>query len=473
MGGPYSADRLSECRVVVDRLDRDGAALSSLLASRGARVVVADPAPDAPAPAGVELVPDRLAATRRADLLMADCWTGETAPHVIEARERGMPVGGIADVVLHEARAPVIGVTGTAGKTMTARLIAHLLRASGLRIEIPPIGRAENAWPSADSLAALAEGDVPDAIVLELTSTHLAYVSASPHVAVVTALWPDHVELHGTEGRYIAAKQRILGRQRQGDIAILPARELRIAAKPGVTTIRFSGDEPLDHGVGVADGVVVDRLGDGAEVLGDLERLPIPPHLHGNVAAALAAVRGALGVPATVAEVAGFEAPRWRGEAIGACDGRIVLHNGMAATPAKASAALRLLPDRSAVLIVGGLGETDRGPVHASPSESRMLERACAEMARTGRRVLVVGPAASRIAPMLTAAGAEPEVGPDLHWAVGAAVAELEGADAIAWVPAFPVDLEDRVRFADLVRSAAASVGRSWAESAGQATAAN
>ena len=45
---------------------------------------------------------------------------------MVRARDRGIPVGSLADLVLHEAPCPVVGVTGTAGKTMTTRLIAHL-----------------------------------------------------------------------------------------------------------------------------------------------------------------------------------------------------------------------------------------------------------------------------------------------------------------------------------------------------------
>lgn len=146
MSGPYTADRLNGRRVVLDRSDQDGAALAVALAARGADVVLADPAPVVDAPPGCRLEPDPLRAVERADLLMADCWTGETAAHVVRARDRGIPVGSLADLVLHEAPCPVVGVTGTAGKTMTTRLIADLVAAAGLAVHVPPTGRAENAW---------------------------------------------------------------------------------------------------------------------------------------------------------------------------------------------------------------------------------------------------------------------------------------------------------------------------------------
>ena len=329
---------------------------------------------------------------------------------------------------------------------------------------IPPDGRAENAWPNADSLAALTGDDESEIVVLELTSTHLAYVSASPRHAVITALWPDHVELHGSEGRYIASKQRILGWQQPGDTAVLPAEELRLSAKSGVIPIRFSGDQPPKQGIGVRGGILVDQLGDRERVVCDLTRTPFAPHQWGNVAAAVATVRGALRVADSQGDaLLTFAAPIWRGERIATVDGRPVFHNGMAATPAKASAFISELPDQASVLIVGGLFESEQGPVHSSPAETRLLRAACREIARTARRVVLVGPAAARIAPKLAEAGCnEVAIGPDLHWATAEALRDLEGVEMIAWVPAFPVDLADRERFAQLVVTAARKAGRTW-----------
>lgn len=461
MSGPYTADRLNGRRVVLDRSDQDGAALAVALAARGADVVLADPAPVVDAPPGCRLEPDPLRAVERADLLMADCWTGETAPHVVRARDRGIPVGSLADLVLHEAPCPVVGVTGTAGKTMTTRLIAHLAAAAGLAVHVPPTGRAENAWPSADTLALLADGPAPDLIVLELTSTHLAYVATSPRHAVVTTLWPDHVELHGGEGRYIAAKQRILSRQPADATAVLPLGETRIAAKPGVRATRFSGAAPVPGGVGVRDGVLEDATGDAMRALADLERLPLAPYLWGNVAAALACVRSSLLLDVDPGDaLAAFAQPAWRGEEIARIRGTAVLHNGMAATPAKATAFLHGVRDGSTTLILGGLVASSAGEVHASAAEQRMLRDACVEAARAASRAVLVGPAAARLAPLLAAAGLDRvDVGPDLHWAVGEALRDCGTAEAIAWVPMYPVALADREAFSDLVRAAARGAG--------------
>jgi UDP-N-acetylmuramoylalanine-D-glutamate ligase len=255
----------------------------------------------------------------------------------------------------------------------------------------------------------------------------------------VTSLSADHAELHGSEGRYFAAKQRILIHQEPGDTAVLPDDVPALVPRQGVRVIRFDAMEPLARASRV------------------------PPHLRSNVACAVAVVRDALGAEVEQDDIDSFVMPAWRGECIGRTGDVAVFHNGMAATPSKAKAFVQTLPDRSSVLIVGGVADMDNGPVHASPAEQRLLRDACVEFARAAQRVVLVGPAAATVAPLLAQAGAvDVRIGPDLHWATGEAIRELEGVGQIAWVPAFPVELQDRERFAVLVAGAAVAAGRQW-----------
>ena len=150
MQSPYSAERLNGACVVIDRLDAEGAALALFLRRRGAVVVLADPDPVAAAPAGCSVVADRVAAVALADVVLVDCWTGEVEPHVIAARARGVPVRGLADIVLHEANTPVVGVTGTADEATDAllsRVLAFSASYGGsVRTSIPTQGRRTRRW---------------------------------------------------------------------------------------------------------------------------------------------------------------------------------------------------------------------------------------------------------------------------------------------------------------------------------------
>ena len=142
----------------------------------------------------------------------------------------------------------------------------------------------------------------------------------------------------------------------------------------------------------------------------------------------------------------------------------------MAATPAKVTAFLRALPDRSSVLIVGGIPDSPAGLVHASAGEQRLLRETCGEIARVAQRVALVGPAAAQVAPLLTKAGAKDvKIGPDLHWATTEALRDLAGVGQIAWVPGFPVDLGDRERFEELVATASRKAGLDWAPAGARA----
>ena len=82
-------------------------------------------------------------------------------------------------------------------------------------------------------------------------------------------------------------------------------------------------------------------------------------------------------------------------------EGPLVIDDGMAATPSKTAAALAAYPDYSVVLIAGGVDDLGAGPVHATPEEQELLERACDAVARSTRFVVLFGPAADRLEPLL------------------------------------------------------------------------
>ncbi len=460
--GADPPDRQTRRRVVLDRMDRDGAALARLLLARDADV--AAPAPEArvTAPDGVWIVDDLVATTSSADALYVDCWTAETAPHVRTARAAGIRTTSLADLVVAESGMPVIGVTGTAGKTTTAHLVTRLLRVQGVEVECPGDGRAQNAWPGAESLTALTARTTPDYRVLELTSTHLAYMQASPTVAVVTALWPDHLELHGGLDAYVSAKGRILAAQRPGDRAVLPVGEERIAPNPGVDVLRFDPDgAAATAAVGWRGDRLVVRSEDGERTIWEGGGVSVPQ--RACLAAAVCACLAVERIPRSEdVEAALAVLPRWRGETIGRADGTAVVHDGMAATPAKARAAMERRGDRSVVVIVGGETESSAGLVHATPAEMRLFEDAGREIERVATAVVAYGPAAERCAALLGTWEGELVVGPDLAWAIDAAIARRMGAEAIVWSPMFPVALEDRERFEDLVRRTALAQGATW-----------
>jgi hypothetical protein len=116
----------------------------------------------------------------------------------------------------------------------------------------------------------------------------------------------------------------------------------------------------------------------------------------------------------------------------------------MAATPGKAAAVLEPWADSSVVLIAGGLVELGGLAVHASPEERAVLDAACTEAARAARAVILFGPAAARIEPLL--AGVDIERAGSLDEALEFARRRSSGAAAVVVAPMFPAAVEERLQ---------------------------
>ena len=133
-------------------------------------------------------------------------------PEIEAARRRGAAISGEIGLVLDLCRAPVIGVTGSAGKTTTTTLIGEILRAAGREtyvggnIGTPLIEQVEAIPPEA-------------VVVLELSSFQLQLVHRSPHIAVVTNVSPNHLDVHATMEEYVEAKKAIFRRQSPARLA--------------------------------------------------------------------------------------------------------------------------------------------------------------------------------------------------------------------------------------------------------------
>ena len=158
-----------------------------------------------------------------ADVAYLDVWTPEVAPRVERLRSQGTRISCLGDLLLERWQGPTIGITGTAGKTTTTALVAAMLGASGIDVAVSAGARAGNLWPTADLLARLEAGDSAGTLLLELTSSHLAFMSTSPGLAAVVSFWPDHLELHGGLEGYRAAKETIVRHQRPGDTLVFNA----------------------------------------------------------------------------------------------------------------------------------------------------------------------------------------------------------------------------------------------------------
>ena len=356
-------------------------------------------------------------------------------PEIESLIERGIVVTTATALWLAERDGRgVIGVTGTKGKSTTAALVAHLIRASGRSVELAGnIGR-----PALDLL----DGDPAATAVVELSSYHVADLTTGPEVATITNLFAEHADWHGSEATYRAEKLRILelpGVRR----AVLPARFLDLAQAP-TRAERVLFGEPAGW----------DLTASGVAFAGELRvpaaALALPgEHNALNLCAALASLEAA-GIPPPQLPDAldGFEGLGHRLQTIAERDAVTWVDDSISTTPESALAALASFPGRPLVLIGGG---QDRGQDYGELG--RELARIGANVVgvpSTGHRLLEAAARAGLPARLRHAAG-------DLAEAVALARACAVAGAVVLLSPAAPSydsfkNFEERgERFAALV----------------------
>jgi len=276
-------------------------------------------------------------------------------PLIAKARESGVPVIGELELGGRFARAPMVAVTGTNGKTTTVNWIAHLLHKGGKRVVV--CGNVGTALCDVVT-------ERSDWFVVEVSSYQLETVERfHPRVAAILNLTPDHLERHPTADDYLAAKARITANQGGGDTLVLNADDgavWSVAAKTDAAVWGFSLSQPLDRGVFVENGRIALREAAGGPVRSLLGTREISlPGSH-NLANALATVAAAwtcgVGPDVIVAGLRDFPGVEHRIERVRERRGVLFVNDSKATNPASLKVAL-LSFDRPILLIAGGRGK--------------------------------------------------------------------------------------------------------------------
>jgi UDP-N-acetylmuramoylalanine--D-glutamate ligase len=162
-----------------------------------------------------------LADVNWADVVVRNPGVPAESPMLRHARAHGTPVEMEMTLFLRACPAPVIGVTGTKGKTTTTALLhAMVQRRWPTAVSAGNMGRS--ALAELDAIAA----DPTAPVSLELSSFQLESMGEhrmSPHVAVVTNIAPDHLDRYPSFEAYAETKAAIWRYQRPDDWAVLPA----------------------------------------------------------------------------------------------------------------------------------------------------------------------------------------------------------------------------------------------------------
>jgi UDP-N-acetylmuramoylalanine--D-glutamate ligase len=278
-----------------------------------------------------------------------------SAPIVVWARERGLPVWGEMELGARLASVPYLAVTGTNGKTTTTGMLASCLRAAGTdAIACGNIGRPFTT-------AALEGHDV---LIVEVSSFQLALQeSFRPAVSVLLNVAPDHLDWHEDLSGYVGAKSRIHALQGDGDAHVGNRDDALAAAVSSGARCRivwFRAGEPQDGEVGYVGPQLVGRIG-GRHALGEVDGTRAGYREDAAAAAAAALLYGV--APEAVTEgLAGFVPARHRGEVVAEVAGVRFVDNSKATNVHAALAAIGGV--RDAVLIAGGRAKgQDLGPL--------------------------------------------------------------------------------------------------------------
>ncbi|MGB2956983.1 MAG: UDP-N-acetylmuramoyl-L-alanine--D-glutamate ligase [Anaerolineales bacterium] len=205
---------------------RQGLALAKYLSGHGVKVTVTDQKDDKVINAvlqdfqegeinwvlgghPIELLDD-------ADALSLSGGIPLSIPFVQQAIQRGIPLTNDSQEFMDIVTCPVIGITGSAGKTTTTLVVGKMAEDA--------YGR-EHTWVGGNIgnplIAVVDQIKDEDIAVIELSSFQLELMTSVPEIACVLNVTPNHLDRHGTMNEYTRAKARILTCQSSSDIAIL------------------------------------------------------------------------------------------------------------------------------------------------------------------------------------------------------------------------------------------------------------
>lgn len=271
-------------------------------------------------------------------------------PELTAAVERGSQLTSEMEVFFEVCPCTKIAVTGSDGKTTTTTIIAELLRAAGKTVHLGGnIGHP--------LLAETGEMRPEDIAVLELSSFQLMTMAHSPHIAVITNLAPNHLDVHRDFTEYISAKENIFTHQSIEDIAVFNAdNEITLEESdrtPGQARL-FSRQREVENGVFLrGDAIISRRNGVEREVL-QVSSIKLPGiHNVENYMAAIAAVDGLVPDEIIRKFAVEFGGVEHRIELVRKLDGVRYYNDSIASSPSRTIAGLRSF-DRKIILIAGG-----------------------------------------------------------------------------------------------------------------------
>ena len=282
-------------------------------------------------------------------------------PALIKELNRGAILTSEIEMLIDLCPGTVIGITGSDGKTTTTTLIYKMLVEDGYHcylggnIGTPLFARIDEMEPE-------------DVVVLELSSFQLMTLQKSPHIAVITNISPNHLDIHKSYEEYIKAKENVFQYQKKKDILVLNfdndiTREMANLAKGEVRF--FSTKVKLDDGVILDNGMI--KISEGKtrkQIIKTDDILLLGAHNIENACTAIAAIHHMVKPTSIVHVLKTFKGVEHRNEFVREIDGVRWYNDSIGSSPTRTIAGL-LSFQQKVVLIAGGydkhLDYTDLG----------------------------------------------------------------------------------------------------------------
>jgi len=347
-------------RVAIIGLGREGTALAKFLSRHGAKVTVTDmkseealrdridELKELPIRYLLEGHPDELLDT---DIIFVSPGVPRDIPILLEAQRRRVALSSETKLFFSLCRAPIIGITGSSGKTTTTSLVGETMRAAGYRtfvggnIGSPMIGVVEDIEPL-------------DKVVMELSSFQLEVLNQSPHIAAILNLSPNHLDRHQSIDDYVNAKTNIIRFQKEGDYAVLNADQpltRQLLKECRGQALLFSRQYQVSAGAFLdQEQIIVRWNGDEWRVCHTSE-LQLPGSHNVDNALAACAIAAAAGAHAEAMRtgVTSFKGVEHRLELVAEVDAVRYYDDSIATSPQRAVAALNSFSE-PIILLAGG-----------------------------------------------------------------------------------------------------------------------
>ena len=304
----------------------------------------------------VELGEDNLSRLKGFDIIFRSPSALPTKHEFQSAVKKGAILTSEIEMVLKLAPCKIIGVTGTEGKTTTTSLIYEICKKAGYNCFLGGnIGK-----PIFTKINQMKPEDI---VILELSSFQLMGMTVSPNIAVVTNVFPDHLNVHKSYEEYQDAKKSIFRNQTEEGIVILNKdNEIteKFADEVKGKTIFFSSTKKLKNGyVYDREDGFIKKCTDGKceKILNKNDIKLRGVHNYENICSALAATETVASKEAQIEAVKNFKGVEHRLEFVREIDGVKYYNDSIETSPASTIAGLNAF-DENIILLAGG---SDKG----------------------------------------------------------------------------------------------------------------